>query len=46
MSRKAVRRLCIAAGIAVAMLVGTQVANAAPPGTNNVAAEAAACASL
>jgi subtilisin family serine protease len=47
MSRKAVRRLCIAAGVTLALLCGSQVAaSAAPPGTNSAASEAAACASL
>jgi subtilisin family serine protease len=48
MSRKAIRRLCIAAGVTLVLLCGTQVAaSAAPPdGTNSAAAEAAACASL
>jgi len=47
MSRKAVRRLCIAAGVTLALLCGSQVAaSAAPPGTNSAASEAAACAAL
>jgi subtilisin family serine protease len=48
MSRKAIRRLCIAAGVTLVLLCGSQVAASAapPPGTNTAAAEAAACASL
>ena len=48
MSKKAIRRLCIAAGVTLVLLCGSQVAaSAAPPsGTNTAAAEAAACASL
>ena len=47
MSRKAIRRLCIAAGVTLVLLCGSQVAaSAAPPGTNSAASEAAACASL
>lgn len=48
MSRKAVRCLCVAAGVTLAMLCGTQVASAAaaPDGTNTAASEAVACASL
>jgi subtilisin family serine protease len=46
MSRKAVRRLCVVAGVALATLCISQVASAAPPGTNTAASEAAACASL
>ena len=48
MSKKAIRRLCIAAGVTLVLLCGSQVAASAapPPGTNTAAAEAAACASL
>jgi lantibiotic leader peptide-processing serine protease len=48
MSRKAIRRLCIAAGVTLVLLCGSQVAAGAapPPGTNSAASEAAACASL
>src|SRR5690349_20125006 len=48
MSRKAIRRLCIAAGVTLVLLCGSQVAaSAAPPdGTSDVATEVAACAAL
>src|SRR6478736_6030236 len=50
MSRKAIRRLCIAAGVTLVLLCGSQVAASAadppPPPPHTVAAEAAACASL
>ena len=47
MSRKAVRCLCVAAGVTLVTLCFAPVASAAaPPGTNSAAAEAVACASL
>jgi subtilisin family serine protease len=47
MSRKAVRCLCVAAGVTLVTLCFAPVAcAAAPPGTNSAAAEAVACASL
>jgi len=51
MSKKAIRRLCIAAGVTLVLLCGSQVAASAadpppPPPPHTVAAEAAACASL
>ena len=46
MSRRTIRCLGLAAGVALAMLCFAPVASAAPPGTHSAAAEAAACASL